>query len=254
VALGLLAPLPVAGADPPDAAAPVRALRTEPEQAAQHAIENGGEVVRLRWRLSGFLGFLAGLFVPSSGDALLTFVPLPDGRIEIQFLVTATKRAGDYYLYGAVVDERTGSTVSVWSSQKIKERRKDREASVVDPRTIDYASAVYRLRWHGPDRESRMIIWNDGRSYAARIEPLEEEEREINDARMPIRGFAIRGDRKGEAKPFDDTIWIYFARDDRSTPVEIVGKRGLVRARIEMVAVEGAARAPLPTVPVADTR
>jgi len=256
VALGLFATLTVAGVDEPGTASdqPARSVCTEPIQAAQNATADGGEVVRLRWKLTGFLGFLAGLFVPRSGDALLTFVPLPENRVKIEFLVTTPKREGDYYLYGAEVDERTGSPIAVWSSENIKDRRKSYEAIVEDPQTIDYASAIYRLRWHGPDQASLMTIWDRGRSYNTEIEPLGTKKRKISGTRMQARGYVIRGAKGGEGKPFDDKIWLYFAQDDRSTPVEIVGKRGLIRARIEMVGVEGEARAPIAKAARANSR
>ncbi|HET6277645.1 MAG TPA: DUF3108 domain-containing protein, partial [Candidatus Polarisedimenticolia bacterium] len=216
---------------------PARAIRTEPLEAAQHAAADGGEVVRLHWRLSGFLGLIAGLFVPRTGDALLTFVPLPDDRVRIEFLVTSPRREGEYYLYGAEVDRRSGSPFVIWNSQKIKDRRKDSEANIDDPQTIDYASAIYRLRWHGPDEASAMTIWDRGRSYPAQVIPLGVDTRSINGTEMQVRGYEIRGADGGEGTSFDDTIWLYFAQDDRSTPVEIVGKRGLIRARIELVGV-----------------
>ena len=246
VALGLFAAPRAAAPHEPDAAPdlPARTLCTEPVEAAQNAFADGGEIVRMRWKLSGFLGFLVGLFVPSTGDALMTFVPLPDDRLKIEFLLTSVKRQGEFYLYGAEVDERSGSPIAIWNSEMIKDRRKDRETLIDDPQTIDYASAIYRLRWHGPDEAHPMTIWDRGRSYSAEVRPLGVRKRKINGARMQVRGYEIRGLKGGEGRSFDDRIWLYFALDDRSTPVEIVGKRGLIKARIEMVGVEGFARPP----------
>ncbi len=256
VALGLLAALNGAAAHEPDAEPdrPDRTVCTEPIAAAQKATADGGEVVRLRWRLSGFLGFIAGLFYPRTGDALLTFVPLPEDRIKIEFLVTSPKREGDYFLYGAEVDERSGSPIAIWNREKIKDKRKESEAIIDDPQTIDYASAIYRLRWHGPEEAHPMTIWDRGRSYSAEVRPLGIRERKINGTRMQVRGYEIRGLKGGEGRSFDDKIWLYFALDDNSTPVEIVGKRSFIKARIEMVGVEGVARAPIADSPRADSR
>jgi len=255
-ALVIMATLHGVAAHEPDQtpAPPARTLCTEPIEAAQNAIAGGGEVIRLRWKLSGFLGFIAGLFVPNTGEALLTFVPLPDDRVKIEFLVTSEKRQGEYYLYGAEVDRRSGSAIAIWNSEKIKDRRKDSEVRVDDPQTIDYASAVYRLRWYGPDEPHPMTVWDRGRSYSAEVEPLKVQEHKIDGARIDVRGYEIHGMKGGEGQPFDDKIWLYFAQDDHATPVEIIGKRGLIKARIEMVGVEGIARSPIADAAHADTR
>lgn len=254
--LVLIAALSAADAHEPDAAPdrPSRPLCTEPVEAARNATDDGGEVVRLRWKLSGFLGFLVGLFVPNSGDALLTFVPLPDDRVKIEFLVTSPKREGEYYLYGAEVDQRSGAARAIWNSEKIKDRRKDRETDIDDPETIDYASAIYRLRWLGPDEAQPMTIWDRGKSYSAEVRPLGVDERKIDGERVQVRGYEIRGLKGGEGEAFDDKIWLYFALDESATPIEIVGKRGLIKARIEMIGVDGVARAPFAESSCADSR
>lgn len=256
VALGLPVAPDGAAAHEPDQVTdpPARAICTEPLEVAQHAAADGGEVIRLRWKLSGFLGLLAGLFVPRTGDALLTFVPLPEDRVKIEFLITSPRREGEYYLYGAEVDRRSGVPIVIWNSEKIKDRRKDSEANIDDPQTIDYASAIYRLRWHGPDEADALTIWDRGRTYSAQVIPLGVNTHSINGTDMQVRGYEIRGADDGEGKSFDDKIWLYFAHDDRSTPVEIVGKRGLIRARIELVGVEGISRAPQAAAPQAGFR
>jgi len=47
-----------------------RTVETDQVKAAQLAASRGGEVLHLRWKLSGFLGALAGLFVPNNGDGV----------------------------------------------------------------------------------------------------------------------------------------------------------------------------------------
>ena len=73
-----------------------RIIESDPDKAVSEAVAQGGEVVRMRWKLGGFIGFLAGLFLPNSGDAMLSFVPVADDLIEIRLLITAPGRKGDF--------------------------------------------------------------------------------------------------------------------------------------------------------------
>jgi hypothetical protein len=89
-----------------------RPFESDPRAAAQAAVIGGGEVVHLRWKLGGFLGALAGLFLPNSGDGVLTFIPAEKDRLQVQLLITAPKRDGEYFLYGAEVNERSGTALA----------------------------------------------------------------------------------------------------------------------------------------------
>lgn len=214
-------------------------IETDPTRAARTAEASGGEVLRLHWKLTGFLGALAGLFVPNQGDALLTFVPGEDDRTEIQILVTAPKREGEYFLYGASIDGSTGDTARVWDSYAFRDKRKDRQQEIAEPEIIDYASAVYHLRWSPPRGARRMTIWNHGTTYPVEVEPLATEMRKIQGKKTEVRGYEIHGVEVDGKASFDDKFFVYFARDEHSTPVEIAGKRGLVRVRIQLVDSSG---------------
>jgi len=235
---GLLALVAVAVAGEPRDRL-TRPVETDPVRAADTAARRGGEVLQLRWKLAGFLGALVGLFVPNEGDALLTFVPDSADRTEIQILVTAPKRHGEYFLYGAAIDERTGDTAQVWDSYAFRDDRKEREQEIDQPEVIDYASAVYHLRWEPPSEVTRMTIWNHGSTYPVEVEPLDVETRKIHGKKTEVRGYVIRG-VEVEGKPsFDDKFFVYFARDEYSTPVEIAGKRGVMRVRIQLIDSQG---------------
>jgi len=216
-----------------------RPIETDPARAASAAEERGGEVLRLHWKLAGFLGALVGLFVPNEGDALLTFVPDQEDRTEIQILVTAPRRSGEYFLYGAAIDVTTGTTERVWDSYVFRDRRKDREQEIRESEIIDYASAVYRLRWNPPSDAARMTIWNHGDTYPVEVEPLDAETRKIQGKKTQVRGYVIHGVEVDGKRSFDDKFFVYFARDEHSTPVEIAGKRGLIRVRIQLVDATG---------------
>jgi hypothetical protein len=219
-----------------------RPIETDQVKAASHAASRGGEVLHLRWKLSGFLGLLAGLFVPNNGDALLTFVPASEDRVEIGVLVTAPKRDGEYFAYGAEIDEGSGATSAVWSSYAYGDSSRDREQEIGESNVIDYASAIYHLRWNPPETTTQMTIWDMGKTYPVEVEPLKPRKRRVRGEKVMVRGYEIRGVKvKGEPS-FDDKFYLYFASDDRSTPVEIVGKRSLIRVRFQLVAAEGPPR------------
>ena len=219
-----------------------RPIETDQVKAARDAASRGGEVLHLRWKLSGFLGMLAGLFVPNSGDALLTFVPASEDRVEIGVLVTAPKHDGDYFVYGAVIDEGSGSTSTVWSSYAYRDSGRDREQAIDESDVIDYASAIYHLRWNPPETTTRMKIWDMGKTYPVEVQPLKPRKRKIGDQKVLVRGYEVRGVKVKGKPSFDDKFYLYFANDDRSTPVEIVGKRSLIRVRFQLVAAEGPPR------------
>jgi len=211
-----------------------RPIETEPAKAAQLAARQGGEVLHMRWKLGGFLGAIAGLFVPNDGDALLTFVPDESGHMRVELLITTPKRKGEYFLYGAEVHEQSVSTSAVWNSYTFKDSHKEREQDVDQPHVIDFASAIYHLRWHPPTTVTRMPIWNGGKIYAAEVEPLKKETRKIDGRTVPVRGYAVRGAKVEGQSSFDDKIFLWFLDNGAATPVEIVGKRGLIRVRFEL--------------------
>ena len=160
--------------------------------------------------------------------------------MQIQMLITAPKREGEYFLYGAEVDERSGSTEMIWSSYVFKGKGKDREQDICAPDIIDFASAIYRLRWSPPREPTRMTIWSGGKTYAAEIRPLKPEQRKIAGVKVEVQGYAVRGAKVDGKESFKDNMTLYFARNGRSTPVEILGKRGWVKLRIQLLDAKSA--------------
>ena len=221
-----------------------RDVETGHDDAARAATARGGEVLRLEWKLGGFFGVLAGLFVPSTGKALLTFVPAAEEQTEIQLLVTAPKRKGEYMLYGASIEERSGSLASVWSSSEFHGEYEAREQDIDGENIIDYSSVIWRLRWHPPETSTRMTIWSQGKIYPANIVPLGPSRRKIRGEKIDVRGYLVRGAKVDGKRSFDDSIYVYYSHDANATPVEIVGKRGLIQVRIRLVGSEGTVRPP----------
>ncbi len=212
-----------------------RPLERDPGRAAELAAASGGEVLHLKWNLGGFWGALAGLFVPSHGEALLTFVPRKQDRLEIQLLITAAKRKKEFFLYGADVDRDSGATGSVWSAYHFRDSDKAREQDVEQPDVIDFASALHQLRWNAPETTSRISVWNGGKTYPAEIVPLEPEVRKIAGRKMDVQGYQVRGLKIEDQPHFKDKFSMYFTRDDHAVPVEIIGRRGWIKLRITLV-------------------
>ena len=210
-----------------------RRVETDPLRAARVAKENGGELIRMRWHLGGFIGSIAGLFLPSNGDVLLTFVPGPDERIQVQLLITAPSREDDYYLYGAEIDEESGATTTVWSAYAYKKKYEAYEQELDDANTIDFASGLYNMRWNAPSEPLRQSIWVDGDLHPVDVRPLKPETRKISGVKLDVQGYELRGSVVDGEREFKERVYIYFARDDRSTPVEIVAKRAGVRIRVQ---------------------
>lgn len=210
-----------------------RPLFSEHQEAVAAAADRGGEVLEFEWQLRGFLGAIASLFVPSRGDAVLTFVPDSGDSMEVQMLVTSPDNEDAYFLYGAAMGEQDGYTSTIWSSYEYRDRRRDREQDINEPNVIDFASAMYLVRKHPPDMPQRMTLWNHGRTYAAEVKPLGVQRREVNEERKELFGFAVVGVRARGESYFDDNFYMYF--DDNGTLTQIVARRGLMRVRMDLV-------------------
>ena len=212
-----------------------RSLETDPIRVAAAANRSNGEVYHMHWKLGGFLGALAGLFVPSSGDALLTFVPADDQRYEVQVLITAPKRDGEYFVYGAAIDEETKTTREVWSSYVFRDSGRQREQQIEQEDVIDFASAIYHLRRKPPSAPIRLTIWNQGKTYPVEVRPLKPERRKVSGTKTDAQGYEVIGIPVDGQETFKEKFTLYFSRNAEATPLEITGKRGWVKLRIQLV-------------------
>jgi len=210
-----------------------RPIFSEHQEAAAAAAARGGEVLEFEWHLRGFLGAIAGLFVPRRGDAVLTFVPDSDDEMEVQMLVTSPYKEGAYFLYGAAMGEQDGHASTIWSSYEYNDRHRNREQDIDEPDVIDFASVMYLVRRYPPDAPKRMTIWNQGRTYAAEVQPLGVQQRMVNGQRRALMGFAVVGARTPDEPFFKDRFSMYF--DDNGTLTQIVTRRGLMWVRMDLV-------------------
>ena len=100
---------------------------------------------------------------------------------------------------------------------------------------IDFASAIYHLRKNPPTEPTRFTIWNQGKTYPVQVRPLKPERRKVSGTKTEAQGYEISGVKVDGEAAFKERFTLYFARDGSSTPLEITGKRGWVKLRIQLV-------------------
>jgi hypothetical protein len=194
------------------------------------------ETLVYRWRLDGFLGALAGLFVPSGGEGLLTLERLPDGNLRSELRITSNERAGgDYFLYGAEWSPATGSTIRAWSTQRWRGEEKSKRAEVGQAGVVDIATAVFVLRRDPPSAPRQLEIWSDGKLYPVLVVPHGVEHRHSGDRELEVRHFSVRGYRLPDRRLWKGQLDLWFAEDGAATPVEILVARSAARVRLVLV-------------------
>jgi hypothetical protein len=67
------------------------------------------------------------------------------------------------------------------------------------------------------------------------VRPLEPGRRKISGVKTKVRGFEVRGVEIDGEPAFKEKFTLYFANDAKATPLEITGKQGWVRLRIQLV-------------------
>jgi hypothetical protein len=207
------------------------------------------ETLRYRWRLDGFVGSLATIFVPGGGDGVLTVAPLAGGVVRSELLVTSTEsRSGEYFLYGAEWEPSSGKTLRAWSDQVWRGEKKSKRAEVSEPRVIDVVSGIELLRRDPPGMPRPLEIWSDGRLYPVIVLPRGTERRKLEGKEVATRHFHIRGVKVGDRKYWKGELDLWIADDARATPVEIQLEKKGVRLRLTFVG-RGAGDSPSPAKP-----
>lgn len=205
--------------------------------ASPSAAAVDGERLEYRWRLDGFLGALAGIFVPSDGEGSLTRETLPSGNWKSELLITsAESRRGDFFRYGAELEPRDLSTVRAWSSSRWRGEDRAKEASVEQAGVIDIVSGIQVLRRDPPSVPRPLEIWSDGRLYPVLVMPHGRVTKRVGDRRISARHFVITGIERPGRRFWKGGLELWLADDPAATPVEILVTRSAARVRLELVA------------------
>ncbi|MBP7588920.1 MAG: DUF3108 domain-containing protein [Thermoanaerobaculia bacterium] len=194
------------------------------------------ETLQYRWRIEGFFGALAGLFFPSHGDASLIETSLAGGNLQSSLLITSDEvKEPSFFRYEAEIDPANGRTVAARSSQLWQGKRKDKSSPIVDPTTVDVASAIHLLRRTLPETAQEMEIWSDGKLYPVVVKPGGPQTRKIGGKSIPTLHFMIRPLVRPERRVWKGELDLWFARDPQATPVEMLVARSPARLRLELV-------------------
>lgn len=213
---------------------------------APAAADHGGmpppaeEEFRYRWHLAKFLGVLAGLFLPSQGDGVLTFQPAGDGRLEAELRITSEKsEEGEYWLYGSLIDLASGRTLEAWSTYSWRGEVKAKRGEIGSDGVVGVASAVYELRRNPPEKPRPLEIWSDGKTYPVVVIPMGEETREVDGREVETRHFSVRGIRRQGRRHWKGQFELWLAQDPAATPVEIFIQRSMAGVRLELASYLG---------------
>lgn len=194
------------------------------------------ETLQYRWKLDGFVGALASIFVPSGGEGVLSLAELPNGNLKSELLVTASERAkGDFFRYGAEWQPSTGRTVRAWSDLVWRGERKSKQAEVDQPGVIDIVSGILTLRRDPPTAARRLEIWSDGRLYPVVVMPRGSERRTLEGQQVWVRHLTVRGLKIPGRKLWQGELGLWIADDPAATPVEITVERSGARVRLSFV-------------------
>lgn len=191
------------------------------------------EAFHYRWKLQGFIGALASIFVPSRGEGLLTVEPLDDGLVRGELTVTSRHSgSGEYFRYGADFRAEDGATVRAWSDLVWRGEKKSKEQAIDDPAVVDVVSGILSVRRSPPERAERMEIWSDGKLYPILVVPGESEPRTLGGRQVEARVYSFRGVALPGRPVWKGELELWLADDREATPVEILVSRRGAKVRL----------------------
>ncbi|MEO8504352.1 MAG: DUF3108 domain-containing protein [Acidobacteriota bacterium] len=198
------------------------------------------EVLHYVWRLEGFGGRLASLFVPGDGNGTLSTGIGPSGKLQSELMITSDSRSGEFWRYGAELDPATHATVRAWSSYHFRDKSGSKDLPVAEPGAVDISSAIYLIRQMPPKQPMPMRIWTDGRLYPVRVVPSGLERASL---RVPgdgtrervVRRYVIEGVEQPGERFWKGHLEIVLSEDAVHTPIEIAVKVSLASLRLRLV-------------------
>jgi hypothetical protein len=198
------------------------------------AAEATPEELHYRWNLGRLLGRLAGIFLPSEGDGVMTLVP-NNGDVVTELLITSEhSRDGEFWRYGSRIDPASGYAERAWSSYKWRGEAKSKQEDLGDAAVMDIVSGIYAIRRDPPKASRHMEIWSDGKIYPVVVIPKGEVTRTIDGKSVLTRHYSVRGYKTPNSRFWKGSLELWLAKDAAATPVEIHITRDLAALQLRL--------------------
>ncbi len=186
------------------------------------------------WKLSKFLGWIAGFFLPSRGAGTLTFEPLAENRMRGELMITSQdSESGEFWGYETEMDLESGYTLRAGSSYSFNGKQRQKQAEIGDEGVFDVASTIYWLRRELPRHSRRIEVWSDGKIYPVLVQLKGVSKRKVGDQRITARRYIIAA-APGATVRWKGKLELWIAEDPEATPIEIVVHRGGAAVRMRL--------------------
>jgi len=215
-------------------ALPQAALAAASEPVPVHQVPRSEEL-HYDWHLGGLLGTLAGLFLPSSGEGVMSVEPAGDGMLSTELLITSPdSEVGEHWRYGSKIASDSGYALEAWNSYKWRDKSDQERVAIDHPRVRDVVSGIYQIRRELPARPRTMQIWSDGKIYPVVVIPRGAERRRVDGRKIDTLHYSVRGYEARSGHRWKGSLELWLARDAAATPVEMHIERSLANLRLEL--------------------
>ena len=192
------------------------------------------EELRYRWHLGRLVGRIAGMFLPSNGDGVMT-LERKNGHLQTELLITSEhSRQGEFWRYGSRIDARTGEAREAWSSYLWRGEKKSKRQEIEVDGVLDVVSGIWSIRRDPPTKPRQMEIWSDGKIYPVIVVPRGREVRKVAGRQVPTRHYTIRGYDSPDGRRWKGSLELWLAEDEAATPVEMHIERNLANLQLEL--------------------
>lgn len=207
---------------------------TEATEYQGHSVPQDEELV-YDWHLGGFVGAVAGLFLPNHGQGVLSVAPSDDGMLSTELMITSPEgEEGEHWRYGSLITREEGYAREAWNTYQWRDKSEDERATIEEPKVRDIVSGIYQIRRELPQTSHHMRIWSDGKIYPVIVIPKGEDVRKINGSKVRTRHYKVRGFRSDDGRYWKGNLEIWLARDAAATPVEMHIERSLANLRLQL--------------------